>query len=51
VFLQPTGATSRILSPVFGGAFTYASIVKGREAASGQLTVSETKKIYRLLGV
>ncbi|MCJ7609439.1 type I 3-dehydroquinate dehydratase [Candidatus Bathyarchaeota archaeon] len=49
--MGPLGAASRILSPVFGGAFTYASIVKGREAAPGQLTVSETKKIYRLLGV
>jgi 3-dehydroquinate dehydratase type I len=49
--MGPLGAASRILSPVFGGAFTYASIVRGREAAPGQLTVSDTKKIYRLLGV
>jgi 3-dehydroquinate dehydratase type I len=49
--MGPLGAASRILSPIFGGAFTYASIVKGREAAPGQLTVGETKKIYRLLGV
>ena len=45
------GAVSRILSPLFGGAFTYASIIKGKEAAPGQFTVEETKRIYALLGV
>jgi len=45
------GAISRILSPLFGGAFTYASTIKGKEAAPGQLTVAETKRMYELLGV
>jgi len=49
--MGPLGGVSRILSPLFGGAFTYASAIKGKEAAIGQLTVDETKKIYRLLGV
>ena len=49
--MGPLGVASRVLSPLFGGAFTYASAVKGREAAPGQLTVAETKNIYRLLGV
>jgi 3-dehydroquinate dehydratase type I len=45
------GGVSRILSPVFGGAFTYASTIKHKEAAPGQRTVMETKQIYKLLGV
>jgi 3-dehydroquinate dehydratase type I len=44
------GITSRILSPLFGSSFTYASIITGEESAPGQLTIEETKKIYRLLG-
>ncbi|MEM3041889.1 MAG: type I 3-dehydroquinate dehydratase [Nitrososphaerota archaeon] len=45
------GRASRILSPLFGGAFTYAAIAEGKEAAPGQLTVQEMRRIYRLLGV
>lgn len=45
------GAVSRVLSPLFGGAFTYASAIKGKEAAPGQFTVGETKRFYELLGV
>lgn len=45
------GGVSRILSPIFGGAFTYASTIKYQEAAPGQRTVSETKRIYKLMGV
>jgi 3-dehydroquinate dehydratase type I len=44
------GITSRILSPLFGSSFTYASIITGEESAPGQLTIEETKKIYKLLG-
>jgi len=49
--MGPLGAVSRILSPLFGGVFTYASTIKGREAAPGQFTIAETKRIYELLGV
>jgi len=44
------GITSRLLSPLFGGCFTYASVEKGRESASGQLTVAEMRGFYEVLG-
>jgi 3-dehydroquinate dehydratase I len=43
------GKVSRILSPLAGGYFTYASLATGKESASGQLTVQEMREIYRLL--
>jgi 3-dehydroquinate dehydratase type I len=45
------GLISRVLSPLFGAEFTYASVEKGRETASGQLSITELKKIYQSLGV
>ena len=45
------GMLSRILSPLFGGAFTYASSETGRESAPGQLTLATMREIYGLLGV
>jgi 3-dehydroquinate dehydratase type I len=45
------GVMSRVFSPLVGGAFTYASAQKKRESAPGQMTISELKKIYRLIGV
>ena len=45
------GRVSRLLSPLFGGLFTYASIGKWERSAIGQLTVVETKKFYELLGL
>jgi len=44
------GIPSRILSPLHGSAFTFASIRKGLESATGQLTISELRKIYNLMG-
>lgn len=44
------GLPSRILSPIFGGQFTYASVKRGKEAAPGQLTLEELKQIYKLMG-
>lgn len=44
------GIPSRILSPLYGSAFTFASIRKGLESATGQLTISELRKIYNLMG-
>lgn len=44
------GQISRILSPLGGGYFTYASIEKGSESAPGQISVSELVEIYKLLG-
>lgn len=45
------GILSRILCPLFGAPFTYASVEKGLETASGQLSISDLKEIYRSLGV
>lgn len=44
------GITSRLLSPLVGGYFTYASVQKGKEAAPGQLTISEMRRFYEVLG-
>jgi len=49
--MGPMGRVSRVLSPLFGGAFTYAAVARGKEAASGQLTAPEMRQLYRLLGV
>jgi len=46
-----TGAMSRIYSPLFGGEFTYASAGIGEESAPGQLTISDLREVYRVLGV
>ncbi|MFH1003723.1 MAG: type I 3-dehydroquinate dehydratase [Chloroflexota bacterium] len=43
------GLLSRVLCPLAGGEFTYASVAAGRESAPGQLTVSELSQIYRTL--
>jgi 3-dehydroquinate dehydratase type I len=45
------GVLSRVLSPLVGGAFTYASAETGSESAPGQLTISELREIYRIMGV
>jgi len=45
------GIPTRILSPLHGSAFTFASIQKGLESATGQLTISELRKIYNLMGL
>ena len=45
------GRISRILSPLFGANFTYASIKEGLETASGQLSIEQFKRIYSLLDV
>jgi 3-dehydroquinate dehydratase type I len=43
------GKPSRILSPLFGGFLTMASVEQAAETAPGQLTVIELKAIYRHL--
>ncbi|MBA7712930.1 3-dehydroquinate dehydratase [subsurface metagenome] len=47
--MGPLGFASRILCPLFGGDFTYASIEAGRESASGQITVMDLRKIYGMV--
>ncbi len=46
-----SGMTSRILAPLVGAQFTYASLAAGREAAPGQLTVAQLRAVYDAMGV
>ena len=43
------GLLSRVLCPLAGGDFTYASIERGRESAPGQITVDDMIKIYEIM--
>ena len=45
------GKTSRLLSPAFGAYFTFASLEQGSETAAGQMTISEMKTDYSILGI
>ncbi len=47
--MGPLGVASRILCPLAGGDFTYASIESGKESASGQITVAELRKLYGMV--
>ncbi len=47
--MGPLGFTSRVLCPLVGGYFTYASVGEGRESAPGQLTVRQLKRIYEMM--
>jgi 3-dehydroquinate dehydratase type I len=43
------GQISRVLCPLAGGYFTYASVGEGNESAAGQITVKELREIYGIL--
>jgi 3-dehydroquinate dehydratase type I len=47
--MGPLGLASRILCPIVGGDFTYASIEEGKESAPGQITVSHLRKTYEMV--
>lgn len=47
--MGPLGLMSRVLSPLAGGYFTYASIERGKESAQGQMTVHEMRRIYGMI--
>ena len=47
--MGPLGSISRVLCPLVGGDFTYASIERGKESAPGQMTVKELVKIYGMV--
>ena len=47
--MGPLGSVSRILCPLVGGYFTYASIEEGKESASGQITVRDLRKLYEVV--
>ncbi len=42
------GIPSRLFSPLLGGFMTYAAVARGMEAASGQLTLEDTRHLYEL---
>lgn len=44
--MGPLGLVSRILCPLFGGDFTYASMATGKESASGQPTAGDLRVLY-----
>jgi 3-dehydroquinate dehydratase-1 len=44
--MGPLGMASRVLAPLAGAMFTYASLSIGREAAPGQLTVGDLRSMY-----
>jgi 3-dehydroquinate dehydratase type I len=45
------GKVSRLLSPMFGAFFTYASLEQGSETAKGQISIGEMRAAYDILGV
>jgi 3-dehydroquinate dehydratase type I len=45
------GKISRLLSPAFGAFFTFASLEKGKETATGQMSINEMHTVYDLLGL
>jgi 3-dehydroquinate dehydratase type I len=45
------GKPSRLLSPIFGALFTFASLDKKRKTAEGQSTLQEMNLTYKLLGL
>ncbi len=47
--MGPLGSVSRILCPLVGGEFTYASVEEGKESAQGQITVGDLTKIYKMV--
>ncbi len=47
--MGPLGHISRVLGPLVGGDFTYASIEKGRESAPGQITIRDLRKLYEMV--
>ncbi len=47
--MGPLGFASRVLCPLVGGDFTYASTEKGRESAPGQITVTDLRKLYEMM--
>ena len=48
--MGPLGSMSRVLCPLVGGDFTYASIETGKESAEGQITVGDLIQIYQIIG-
>ena len=47
--MGPLGQVSRLLCPLAGGYFTYASLAAGKESAEGQIPAEDLIKLYRLI--
>ncbi|MBN1862425.1 MAG: type I 3-dehydroquinate dehydratase [Dehalococcoidales bacterium] len=47
--MGPLGMLSRVLSPLVGGYFTYASLGAGKESAPGQLELGQLRKLYGMM--
>ncbi len=47
--MGPSGRISRVACPLLGGAFTFASLEKGQESASGQVPAKEMKMMLEAL--
>ena len=47
--MGPLGRISRVACPILGGAFTFASLKKGQESASGQVPATEMKMMLEAL--
>ena len=47
--MGPLGRTSRFVSPLLGGFLTFASLSRGEESASGQLTATEMRELLKVL--
>ncbi|MFC1897091.1 type I 3-dehydroquinate dehydratase [Chloroflexota bacterium] len=47
--MGPLGMVSRVLCPLVGGDFTYASIEQGKESAPGQIKVRRLRRLYEML--
>jgi len=45
------GVASRVLSPLFGAQFTFASLSRESSTADGQLTIDELRSAWRILGI
>lgn len=43
------GLISRVLCPLVGGDFTYASIEKGKESAAGQMAAGDLRRLYEMV--
>ena len=43
------GVWSRLLAPLYGAHFTYASLSRGQETAPGQTPINEMRRIYQAL--
>jgi 3-dehydroquinate dehydratase type I len=47
--MGPLGRVSRVVSPLMGGFLTFASLARGEESASGQLTATEMRDLINIL--